>query len=137
MGQYFEFEKLANEEIIKKMKHKFSIINFNERVSYYLKTRFNLDSDEQLYSIFEPKLITITFGKKGVEFIYNNNVYKYSLTCSTPEVDSTGAGDAFFSSIIKDWIKTNLNFDINKFEKWYDNSIKLTSKVVKKMGDQN
>ena len=104
-----------NEEIIKKMKHKFSIINFNERVSNYLKTRFNLDSDEQLYSIFEPKLITITFGKKGVEFIYNNNVYKYSLTCSTPEVDSTGAGDAFFSSIIKDWIKTNLNFDINKF----------------------
>ena len=46
------------------MKHKFSIINFNERVSNYLKTRFNLDSDEQLYSIFEPKLITITFGKK-------------------------------------------------------------------------
>ncbi len=57
-------KKLANEEIVKKMKHKFSIINFNERVSNYLKTRFNLDSDEQLYSIFEPKLITITFGKK-------------------------------------------------------------------------
>ena len=82
------------------MKHKFSIINFNERVSNYLKTRFNLNSDEQLYSIFEPKLITITFGKKGVEFIYNNNVYKYSLTCSTPEVDSTGAGDAFMSGFI-------------------------------------
>ena len=32
LGQYFEFEKLTNEEILKKIKNKFEIINFNERV---------------------------------------------------------------------------------------------------------
>ena len=49
-------------------------------------------------------------------------------------IDSTGAGDAFISSIIKDCIKNNFIYDRNLLEKWYDNSNKLTSKVVSKMG---
>ena len=39
LGQYFEFENLEAKDIINKMKNKFEIINFNERVSNYLIKR--------------------------------------------------------------------------------------------------
>ena len=39
LGQYYEFENLSDKEIIDKLKNKFEIINFNERVSKYLIKR--------------------------------------------------------------------------------------------------
>ncbi len=40
----------------------------------------------------------------------------------------------FISSIIRDSIKNNFKYDENKLKKWYENSNKLTAKVVSKMG---
>lgn len=134
LGQYFEFEELTNDQIVNKIKNKFSIINFNERVVKYLKNRFNLKTLNQMYDVLKPKLMTITLGKKGAIFVYDGTIYEFPLLTSSKEIDSTGAGDAFFSSIISDWIKNDLNFDIDKFKIWYNNSVKLTSKVVRKMG---
>ena len=134
LGQYFELENITNEEIINKIKNKFTIINFNERVINYLKVRFNIKSISKLYSILTPKLMIITKGRKGVEFIYNNKSYSYKLSNISKEVDPTGAGDSFFASIIKDWIKNNEEFNESIFSTWYENSTKLASKVVTKMG---
>ena len=96
--------------------------------------RFNLKTLNQMYDVLKPKLMTVTLGKKGAIFVYDSTIYEFPLLISSKEVDSTGAGDAFFSSIIGDWIKNDLNFDIDKFKTWYNNSVKLTSKVVRKMG---
>lgn len=134
LGQYFEFEKLSNNDIIEKLINKFEIINFNERVSDYLLNRLNLKSDSELYNIIKPKLMTITRGEKGATFIIDNSVYNFDLFTKGNVVDSTGAGDAFISSIIKDSIKNNFNYDKDKLKKWYENSNKLTFKVVAKMG---
>ncbi len=134
LGQYFEFEKMSDEETIKKLSNKFEIINFNERVTKYLLNRLNLKNDNELYNIIKPKLMTITRGEKGATFITNNNVVDFELINKGNVVDSTGAGDAFISSVIKDSIKSNFKYDINNLKKWYKNSNKLTSKVVSKMG---
>ncbi len=134
LGQYFEFEKVKDDEIIDMIKNKFVIINFNERVSKYFISRFKLKSELDLYNLLSPKLITITKGKKGASFIYNNKIHNFKLESASVEIDATGAGDAFFSSIIKDWINNDLNFDEDSFFTWYKNSCKLTSKVVKNMG---
>lgn len=134
LGQYFEFEKMADDEIIKKLVSKFEIINFNERVTKYLLDRLNLKNDNELYNIIKPKLMTITRGEKGASFIIDNNTYNFKLLEKGSVVDSTGAGDAFISSIIKDSIKNNFVYDKDKLKKWYENSNKLTSKVVSKMG---
>lgn len=134
LGQYFEFENISNEKIIEKIKNRFTIINFNERVINYFKERFNLTSDIKLCNLFDTKLITITKGKKGVSFIYNNKEYNYALKNIGNEVDATGSGDAFFASIIRSYIKNKLEFNDNLFEKWYDDSSKITSKVVTKFG---
>ena len=134
LGQYFEFENLSNDEIVKKLKGKFEIINFNERVSKYLLKRLKLKDDLELYDCIKPKFMTITRGENGASFIFSGKVYNFDLIAKTHVIDSTGAGDAFISSIIRDCIKNDFQYDINLFDKWYRNSNKLTSKVVSKMG---
>ena len=134
LGQYFEFENMSNNEIINELKNKFEIINFNERVSNYLLKRLNLKNDSELYNIVNPGLMTITRGENGATFILDGNAYNFKLITKGEVIDFTGAGDAFISSIIKDSIKANFEYDSENFEKWYRNSNKLTTKVVSKMG---
>lgn len=134
LGQYFEFENLSNKEIIKKISNKFEIINFNERVTKYLISKLNLNSDKELYNIIKPNLMTITRGEKGATFITNDCVYNFELINKNDVVDQTGAGDAFISSIIKNAIKNDFNYSYDNLKKWYENSNKLTFKVVSKMG---
>lgn len=134
LGQFFEFEDLSNEEIINKISNKFKIINLNERVEKYFIKRFELNSSLELIDLFKTDLITVTMGKKGVKFLYNLKMFIYELENVIDEVDSTGAGDAFFSSIIESWLKNDFKFEEDKFLDWYKKSSKLTGKVVRKMG---
>ena len=134
LGQYFELENLSDKEIIDKLYNKFEIINFNERVSKYLIKRLNLNNDADLYNILKPNFMTITRGENGATFVREGIEYNFKLKSKDNVVDSTGAGDAFISSIIRDCIKNNFICNTNMFEKWYENSRKLTAKVVSKMG---
>ena len=134
LGQYFELENMPDKEIIDKIKNKFEIINFNERVSKYLIKRLDLNTEIDLYNILKPSFMTITRGENGATFICKGKEYNFNIKSKGKVVDSTGAGDAFISSIIKDCIKNNFVYDQDMFEKWYENSNKLTAKVVSKMG---
>lgn len=134
IGQYFEFENLSKEDIINKLNNDFEIINFNERVSNYLLDKLNLKNNIELYNLLKAKLVTITRGENGAIFIYNSKEYKFNLKDNGNVIDSSGAGDAFISSIIFDYIKNNYEFNEELFPKWYEKSIKLTSKVVSNFG---
>lgn len=134
IGQYFEFENLSKEDIINKLNNRFEIINFNERVSNYLLDKLNLKNNIELYNLLKAKLVTITRGENGAIFIYNSKEYKFNLKDNGNVIDSSGAGDAFISSIIFDYIKNNYEFNEELFPKWYEKSIKLTSKVVSNFG---
>lgn len=134
IGQYFEFENLSKEDIINKLNNGFEIINFNERVSNYLLDKLNLKNNIELYNLLKAKLVTITRGENGAIFIYNSKEYKYNLKDNDNVIDSSGAGDAFISSIIFDYIKNSYEFNEELFPKWYEKSIKLTSKVVSNFG---
>ena len=134
IGQYFEFENLSKEDIINKLNNDFEIINFNERVSNYLLDKLNLKNNIELYNLLKAKLVTITRGENGAIFIYNSKEYKFNLKDNGNVIDSSGAGDAFISSIIFDYIKNSYEFNEELFPKWYEKSIKLTSKVVSNFG---
>ena len=134
IGQYFEFENLSKEDIINKLNNGFEIINFNERVSNYLLDKLNLKNNIELYNLLKAKLVTITRGENGAIFIYNSKEYKFNLKDNGNVIDSSGAGDAFISSIIFDYIKNSYEFNKELFPKWYEKSIKLTSKVVSNFG---
>ena len=134
LGQYFEFENMHSEEIIRKIQNKFEILNLNERVFHFLIKKLNVNNELELYRILKPKLLTITLGDKGAIFIFDNNEQKFSLKRKGNVVDPTGAGDAFVSCLIREIVKNNFVYDENDFRKWYENSNKLTEKVVSKMG---
>ena len=134
IGQYFEFENLSKEDIINKLNNGFEIINFNERVSNYLLDKLNLKNNIELYNLLKAKLVTITRGENGAIFIYNSKEYKFNLKDNDNVIDSSGAGDAFISSIIFDYIENSYEFNEELFPKWYEKSIKLTSKVVSNFG---
>ena len=134
LGQYFELDNYSDDEIINKIKNKFVLINLNERVEKYLIDRFFLYSLEELYNILNLKMIIVTRGKKGADFVFNN--YKVSKELTTPsiELDPTGAGDAFFSMFILEYVKNNYIIDEEFIDSTFDKATKLTNKVVKKIG---
>lgn len=122
LGQYYELENFNDKQIKDLFKNHFEIINLNERVEKYLCKRFNS------IKFLNANLIIITRGNKGADFIYKDNLVHKDLK-SVKEVDPNGAGDAFFSTIIYEYLMEN--FDIDKA---YKHATEITSKVVKNIG---
>ena len=134
LGQCFELDNYTNDEIINKIKSKFELINLNERVEKYLIDRFNLNNNKELFDLLLPKMIIVTRGNKGAEFIIKDKSVFKKLQKVSEEVDSTGAGDAFFSIFIYYYIKNNYIIDNEYIENAFIKATKLTSKVVKSFG---
>ena len=134
LGQYFELDNYSDEEVIKKIENKFDIINLNERVEKYLINRFSLNSLEDIYNILKPKMIIVTMGKKGADFIINNKKITKELSNPEVEIDPTGAGDAFFSVFISSYVKNNYVIDEKFIDTTFLKATNLTKKVVKKFG---
>lgn len=134
LGQYFELDNYTDKEILEKINNKFDIINLNERVEDYLKKRFSLKSINDIYKLFNPKMLLVTRGKIGSDFVYSNIKITKTLDNPEVEVDPTGAGDAFFATFICEYIKNNFFIDEEFINKTYEKATKLTRKVVKKFG---
>ena len=134
LGQYFELDNYSDKEIINKLSGKFDIINLNERVEKYLKNRFNLNNLEDVYKMIHPNLIIVTRGKKGSNFICRDFKVTMGLEEPAEEIDPTGAGDAFFSVFISEYIKNNFILNHKFIEDTFKKATKLTKKVVKSFG---
>lgn len=134
IGQYFELDNYTECELLNKISNKFDIINLNERVEKYLLNRFNKQNLIDIYELLSPKLIIVTRGKKGADFVFDGRLLKKELLNVSSEVDATGAGDAFFSVFIKEYIKNEFIINDNYINNAFLKATKLTNKVVKKMG---
>jgi len=137
LGTYYEFENLSKKEIINKLANKFVIINLNERVEKYLIKKLNCDNVINLSKLIKAKLLIVTRGTKGNDFIYKNNLYSFPLDKIINEVDDSGAGDAFFSTIIKNWLNNKQTFDESKFNQWVKDTRLLVEKVLKLIGSRS
>lgn len=134
LGQYFELDNYSDEEIIRKIKNKFDIINLNERVEKYLKTRYSLNKLEEIYNLLSPRMMIVTRGKKGSDFAINNCIIHKELKNPSDELDPTGAGDAFFSLFISEYVKNDYVIDKDYIDNTFEKATKVTKKVVKKFG---
>ena len=80
-------------------------------------------------------MLIVTRGKRGSDFVYSNIKITKTLDNPEVEVDSTGAGDAFFLQLSSmNSIKNNFFIDEEFINKTYEKATKLTRKVVKKFG---
>lgn len=134
IGQVGKLEDFDKDQFVNNIQNKFDLVQLNERVSDFLIKKFELKNTKELNKLFLAKLITITYGKKGAEFICNNKSYVYNLENPSNEIDSTGAGDLFFSVLIDKVIQNK--FDINKrlLNKIYKEATLKTSELVKVIG---
>lgn len=134
LGQYFELEVYEDHEIIQKLAGHFCIVNLNERVEKYLLKRFSLNSLVDLFHLLSPKLLIVTRGNRGADIVMNDQVYHYNLETSSSEVDSTGAGDAFFAIFVGEYIKNHGQLSETYLSDTFLKATNLTKLVVTKMG---
>lgn len=134
IGQIGNLRYLTLNELKEKLSNKFNVVQLNERVAIFLLNKFKFNSYKELQQIFNSKLITITHGKKGATFIYDNKEVFFETSNIATEYDPSGAGDSFYSEIIRAYIKNRLVIDDNMIKSAYDNAAKLSSKVVTVLG---
>ena len=136
LGLFDEFEGLTPNDIIKKLQGKFEIINLNERVEKFFLAKLNLKDDIELYNLIKSKLIIITRGKRGNDFILEGKKYSFPIKQVVNEVDDSGAGDAFFSTIIKNWTNNNFIIKEDNLEPWFNDTLPFVKKVLRRVGSR-
>jgi len=134
LGQYFEFENKSSDEIVGLLSNKFCIIQMNERVEKFLIKKLKIKSFNELFELINPKMLIITRGKKGADFIFSKTNIHKDLISVAKEIDSTGAGDSFFSCIISEYILNNKVISESYIDTAFTKATKLTKKVVGLMG---
>lgn len=123
-----------NDNQIMALKGKISLIQFNERVIPYIMQRFQYSDISELYKLFQPKIMIITRGREGADFMFENEIIVKKIKNRTEEIDPTGAGDAFFSVFIKEYFNNSMGIDDEFIHKTFSQALILTSNVVKHVG---
>lgn len=126
-------EKMDDNQIME-LKGKLSLLQFNERVIPYIMQRFEFTGIPELYKLFKPKLMIITKGREGADFLFENGIMSKKITRSTEEIDPTGAGDAFFSVFIKEYFNNQSKVNEGFINETFQKAINLTSDVVRHIG---
>lgn len=82
-------------------------IVLNDSVLDLLFERLEIKSEAEFFMMFDLDLLVITKGKRGADFLFKENNMLKSIskvpTVIVDSVDTAGAGDAFFSSILKEY----------------------------------
>lgn len=131
LGQYYDLEKYSKTEIRDILGKQFEIVNLNERVEKYILKLFDI---KNISKLINSKLTIITRGKEGADFIFNNKKIQKRLNEVSKEIDSNGAGDAFFSVFIYEYLQNNLIINEDYINDAFNKATKLTQKVVKQLG---
>ena len=84
-----------------------NLVQLNNNVSTLLFERLQLKNEYEFFDLLDLDLLVITKGKKGATFIFKENG-KFVTIDKSPEViatvvDSSGAGDAFFATVVKEY----------------------------------
>lgn len=93
-----------------------NLVQLNNNVSELLFERLQVKDELELFNLLDLDLLVVTKGKKGASFIFKENT---TLKCieKSPDViaevvDSSGAGDAFFATVIKEYAySSSINSD--------------------------
>ena len=89
-----------------------NLVQLNNNVASLLFERLQISNEFELFDLLGLDLLVVTKGKKGASFIFMENGKLVSIDKS-PEViasvvDSSGAGDAFFANVIKQYAYSNV-----------------------------
>lgn len=116
-----------------------NLIQLNETVKPLLFERLQIQNEFDFFNLLDLDLLVVTKGKKGATFIFKEGNELKAID-KEPEiiakvVDSSGAGDAFFASVIQGYAYAdNINSDfINKI---FSTANKASRTVISQIGSR-
>ena len=116
-----------------------NLIQLNETVKSLLFERLQIQNEFEFFNLLDLDLLVVTKGKKGATFIFKENNELKTID-KEPEViakviDSSGAGDAFFASVIKGYAYTDtINSDF--IDKIFSTANKASREVIGQLGSR-
>jgi sugar/nucleoside kinase (ribokinase family) len=118
---------------------KADFVQLNENVISLLFERLHVHSLVELFKLINPDLIILTKGKRGAEFVFRENG-EIKVTSEEPKiiaeiVDSSGAGDAFFSTFLREYAYTD-KIDLEFIKKTFELANKSSREVIAQVGSR-
>ena len=114
-------------------------MQLNESVIDMLYERLNIHSEAELFNLLDLDLLVLTRGKKGATFVFKENNIIQTIH-KTPEilvsaVDTSGAGDAFFSTIVREYAYSDC-IDIDFINRTFELANKSSREILSKLGSR-
>ncbi|MCI9287144.1 MAG: carbohydrate kinase family protein [Clostridia bacterium] len=106
IGHYRFIEHFSKQYLTEFFKNA-NLVQLNNNVCDLLFERLQVKNEFELFDLLGLDLLVITKGKKGAAFIFKEN-NEFKMINQSPEIiakvlDSCGAGDAFFATLIKEY----------------------------------
>lgn len=116
-----------------------SLMQLNHNICDYLFKKLKISNEVEFFNLLNLDLLVITNGKKGAKFLYkqNNEVKIINKTPSiiVDAVDTSGAGDAFFSTVIKEYAYCE-NIDENFINNTFELANKSSRDIIAQVGSR-
>ena len=138
IGHIRFFEHFSKQYLTKFFKNA-NLVQLNHNVISLLFERLQVEDEFEFFHLLDLDLLVITNGKKGATFIYRKDD-GFVKVDKSPEViaqlvDSSGAGDAFFATIVKNYAyqnEINDDFIANTFAQ----ANKASREVISQLGSR-
>lgn len=106
IGHYRFIEHFSKQYLTEFFKNA-NLVQLNHNVYNLLFERLQIKNEFELFDLLGLDLLVVTKGKQGATFIFKEN-NEFKMINQSPEViakvvDSSGAGDAFFATVIKEY----------------------------------
>lgn len=116
-----------------------SIMQLNNNICGYLFNKLKIKNEIDFFNLLNLDLLVITNGKKGAEFLYKENG-EVKTSAKSPEVivdaiDTSGAGDAFFSTVIREYAYCS-KIDDDFINHTFDLANKMSRDVISQLGSR-
>ncbi len=138
IGHIRFFEHFTRQYLLNFFK-KADFIQLNENVISLLFERLHVKSLVELFEVLEPDLMVLTKGKRGAEYVFRENG-EIKVSFEAPKiivdiVDSSGAGDAFFSTTLREYAYTD-KIDLEFTKKAFELANKSSREVIQQVGSR-
>ncbi len=114
-------------------------VQLNDTVIDLLFERFGVKDEIEFFNLFNFDLLILTKGKKGARYIFKEN-NRIQIIDKSPKViadivDSSGAGDAFFSKTLQQYAYAE-NINTEFINKTFELANKLSRDVISQVGSR-
>ena len=138
IGHIRFFEHFTRQYLLNFFK-KADFIQLNENVLALLFERLRIKSLVELFELVNPDLLVLTKGKRGAEYVFKENG-EIKVNFEAPKiivdiVDSSGAGDAFFSTTLREYAYAE-KIDTEFTKRTFELANKSSREVIQQVGSR-